>query len=190
MLSINERKMKDRFAIFFLVFVIIPLANFAQSSPNYTIQNSVVDQGGSTSTSADFKLGDAIGQPGPAWTASSAGFNETSGFMAGPAASLIIMDGVADKTPADIPGTFSLDQNYPNPFNPTTNIVFHLPSKSFVSLKIFDLHGKEAATLVSEELAAGNHSRQWNAARLPGGVYFYRLQAETVQETKKLILLK
>ena len=96
------------------------------------------------------------------------------------------------------PKVFSLQQNYPNPFNPSTRISFDLPSKSFVSLKIFDLIGREVATLVSEELSAGSYAKQWNATRLPSGVYFYRLQARQTSggqtgsfiDTKKLILLK
>ncbi|HEX9934818.1 MAG TPA: T9SS type A sorting domain-containing protein, partial [bacterium] len=95
-----------------------------------------------------------------------------------------------DKTPADIPGTFSLSQNYPNPFNPTTAIAFSLPEKSFVSLKVFGLDGRQVATLVSEELPAGSHLRQWNALHIPSGIYFYCLQAGKTVETKKLILLK
>lgn len=89
-----------------------------------------------------------------------------------------------------IPGAYSLSQNYPNPFNPTTTISFSLPSKSFVSLKIFDALGKEVATLVSEELAPGTYQRQWKANGLPSSVYFYRLIAGSFIETKKLILLK
>jgi Secretion system C-terminal sorting domain len=85
---------------------------------------------------------------------------------------------------------YSLNQNYPNPFNPSTTFSFNLPSRSFVSLKVFDLIGKEVATIVSEEMQAGNYSRQWNASDLPSGVYFYRLQAGSFAETKKLILLK
>ncbi len=85
---------------------------------------------------------------------------------------------------------FSLSQNFPNPFNPLTNISFTLPSRSFVSLKVFDLIGREVAVLVSEELSAGNHMKQWNAENMPSGVYFYRLNAGTYAETKKLILLK
>jgi hypothetical protein len=88
------------------------------------------------------------------------------------------------------PTSFKLEQNYPNPFNPTTNISFSLPSRSFVSLKVFDLMGREVATLVSEELSAGNHLRQWNAMDMPSGVYFYRLQADKFTETKGLILLR
>jgi photosystem II stability/assembly factor-like uncharacterized protein len=85
---------------------------------------------------------------------------------------------------------FTLMQNYPNPFNPTTGIAFSLPSKSFVSLKIFDVIGREIATVVSEELPAGDYSRQWNATNLPSGIYFYRLQAGTFTETRKLVLLR
>ena len=86
--------------------------------------------------------------------------------------------------------SYSLNQNYPNPFNPSTTFSFNLPSRSFVLLKVFDLIGKEVATIVSEEMQAGNYSRQWNASDLPSGVYFYRLQAGSFEETKKLILLK
>ena len=85
---------------------------------------------------------------------------------------------------------FRLYQNYPNPFNPNTTISFSLPVRSFVSLKIFDMVGREAAALVAEELPAGNHSKQWNAANMPSGIYFYRLQVGLFTETKKLVLLK
>ena len=90
----------------------------------------------------------------------------------------------------NIPKLFELSQNYPNPFNPSTNISFSLPSKSFVSLKVFDLLGRQVASIVSEELPLGNYSRQWNAANMPSGVYFYRLEVGSFTETKKLILLR
>jgi hypothetical protein len=88
------------------------------------------------------------------------------------------------------PKTFSLEQNYPNPFNPSTTISFSLPSNSFVSLKVFDVVGREVASLVSEQMSAGSHSKQWNANGMPSGIYFYRLRAGSFTETKKLILLK
>jgi hypothetical protein len=90
----------------------------------------------------------------------------------------------------ELPNTFKLSQNYPNPFNPTTTISFSLPSKSFVSLKVFDALGREVSTLVSKELTAGSYSQEWNAVNLPSGVYFYRLQAGNYNETRKLVLLK
>jgi hypothetical protein len=85
---------------------------------------------------------------------------------------------------------YQLNQNYPNPFNPSTIISFNLPTRTFVTLKIFDLLGREVATLISEELSAGNYSRQWNASKLPSGIYFYRLQAGSYAQSKKLVLLK
>jgi hypothetical protein len=88
------------------------------------------------------------------------------------------------------PKRFTLSQNYPNPFNPTTTISYDLPKESFVSLKVFDLLGREVASLVSEEMSAGNHSRQWNTSNVSSGIYFYRLQAGTFTETKKLVLLR
>lgn len=89
-----------------------------------------------------------------------------------------------------IPTTFALSQNYPNPFNPTTTVSFDLPSRLLVSLKVFDLLGKEVSSIVSEELEAGSYTREWNAADIPCGVYFYRLQAGNFNETKKLLVLK
>jgi photosystem II stability/assembly factor-like uncharacterized protein len=88
------------------------------------------------------------------------------------------------------PAKFILEQNYPNPFNPSTIISFTLRTKSFVSLKVFDLIGREVAAIVSEELSAGNYTRSWNASTMASGIYFYRLQAGTFTETKKLVLLK
>ncbi|MGD0337222.1 MAG: T9SS type A sorting domain-containing protein [Bacteroidota bacterium] len=99
-----------------------------------------------------------------------------------------IHDDVVDRE--NRPEYFQLYQNYPNPFNPSTNISFSLPSKSFVTLKIFDIMGRELYTIVSEELSAGNYSRQWNTATISSGIYFYRLQAGKFTETKKLILMR
>ncbi|MGD1046553.1 MAG: T9SS type A sorting domain-containing protein [Bacteroidota bacterium] len=90
----------------------------------------------------------------------------------------------------DLPTNFSLCQNYPNPFNPTTTISFSLPSKAFVSLKVFDLLGNEVTSIISEELSAGTYSQQWNAANMSSGIYFYRLQVGSFTETKKLVLLR
>jgi endoglucanase len=91
---------------------------------------------------------------------------------------------------ATIPRENRLDQNFPNPFNPSTTISFGLPFRSFVSLKMFDLRGREVATIVSEVLSAGYYSREWNARGLASGVYFCRLSAGPFAETKKLVLLK
>ena len=88
------------------------------------------------------------------------------------------------------PTTFSLGQNYPNPFNPSTRISFEIPSQSFVSLKVFNLAGREVTTLVSEELEAGRHTQTWNASGFTSGVYICKLQAGDFRESKKLIMQK
>jgi hypothetical protein len=85
---------------------------------------------------------------------------------------------------------FSLRQNYPNPFNPTTKISFSIPRSSFVSLKIYDMNGREVANILNENKASGNYEINFNASALAGGVYFYKLQTEGFSETKKMILIK
>lgn len=85
---------------------------------------------------------------------------------------------------------FSLQQNYPNPFNPSTIIRYSVPSAGPVSLKVFDLLGKEVATLVNEVKEAGFFAQEWNASGIPSGMYLYRLQAGHYTATKKLILIK
>jgi hypothetical protein len=93
-------------------------------------------------------------------------------------------------TKASVPKSIMLNQNYPNPFNPSTTISFSLPSKAIVSLKIYDVLGREIETLVFNELSSGTHSVQWNAMRFPSGIYFYRLQTDSYAKTKRLLLLK
>ena len=100
-----------------------------------------------------------------------------------------VTTGVAEKANGN-PGTFLLMQNYPNPFNPSTNISFSIPTKSLVSLKVFDLLGREVATLMSQEKPAGTYQATFDASKLSSGVYFYQLQADKFTETKKLLLLK
>jgi len=89
-----------------------------------------------------------------------------------------------------IPLQYSLYQNYPNPFNPSTTIKFYLPKRDFVKLQVYDLLGKEVATLVDGELNEGVHTVNFNAAGLASGIYFYRFSNSTFTETKKMQLLK
>jgi hypothetical protein len=85
---------------------------------------------------------------------------------------------------------FKLEQNYPNPFNSNSKIQFSITKPDFVTLEVYNLLGQKVATLVSENLNAGSHTAGWNAVGLPGGVYFYRLEAGSYTDTKKLVLLK
>jgi photosystem II stability/assembly factor-like uncharacterized protein len=88
------------------------------------------------------------------------------------------------------PVKYSLSQNYPNPFNPNTTINFIIPFHGFITLKIFDLLGREVATLVNEEMIPGSYERVFNASGLSSGIYLYRLQAGSFVQTKKLLLLR
>jgi photosystem II stability/assembly factor-like uncharacterized protein len=104
-----------------------------------------------------------------------------------------------------LPNEFMLYQNYPNPFNPSTNFEFSVPwgrdlgengriasasGGGFVSLKIFNVLGKEVATIVNEELSAGRYKFQWDASGFASGIYFYTIKAGNFSITKKLVLLK
>ena len=85
---------------------------------------------------------------------------------------------------------FALHQNYPNPFNPITTISYELPKAGKVSIKIFDLLGREITTLVDEYKNAGSYEVEFKANYLPSGVYFYQLKAGDYIFTKKMVLLK
>lgn len=85
---------------------------------------------------------------------------------------------------------FHLSQNYPNPFNPSTKINFTIKKESNVTLKIYDMLGREVATLVNDRLSSGQHNVIFNASNLSSGVYFYRLKADSFVETKRMLLIK
>jgi hypothetical protein len=98
---------------------------------------------------------------------------------------------VTDVTPENsTPESYSLQQNYPNPFNPNTKINFSIPEQTIVKLKIFNAIGQEIATILNTELAAGNHTVDFNAASLSSGVYLYRVETPNFTSTKKMILMK
>jgi hypothetical protein len=100
-----------------------------------------------------------------------------------------ITTAVREESPVT-PNNFALAQNYPNPFNPATTINFSVPTCGFVSLKVYDLLGREVATLVNEELSNGNYHAKWDASGMSSGVYIYTLQTETFVSSKKMILAK
>ncbi len=98
-------------------------------------------------------------------------------------------NGVEDENNSQ-PLNYQLAQNYPNPFNPSTQITFKLPEAGFVSLKVFDVIGREVAELVNEVKPAGNYDVNFNAAGLASGIYFYRIKSGKFIDTKKMILMK
>ena len=150
---------------------------------------------------------DLTGQDGEVVVLGLTGFLDPSANQNGPPISLNeYTTGVPILTEVDshgsLPTTFAMYQNYPNPFNPTTTIVFTLPSLStttaegrervgsHVTLRIYDILGREVATLVNERLGPGRYERMFDARGLASGVYLYRLNAGSFVDVKKLLLLK
>jgi hypothetical protein len=100
----------------------------------------------------------------------------------------LTMTGVGSEN--EIPKLFKLYDNYPNPFNPVTKIKFDIPQTGFVKLKVYDITGKEVASLINGELKAGTYEYQFNAVNLSSGVYFYRIEAENFTDIKRMMLVK
>lgn len=116
-----------------------------------------------------------------------------TGWSAGATGTIAKMTGVPvginDPT-SEIPSSYSLMQNYPNPFNPTTSITFAMPVAGNVELKVYDLLGKEVASLVSGNLTAGTHVVPFDASALASGVYIYKLTSGSFIDSKKMVLIK
>ncbi|MCB0748305.1 MAG: T9SS type A sorting domain-containing protein, partial [Ignavibacteriae bacterium] len=103
----------------------------------------------------------------------------------------LTLDGVTDvKIHNATPAIYALNQNYPNPFNPSTTIEFSIPKTSFVSLKVYDILGREVSNLISELKNAGNYNINFNADNFSSGLYFYQLKVDNFIETKKMMFLK
>ena len=95
-----------------------------------------------------------------------------------------------ERLPDSVPETFRLEQNYPNPFHPVTTIVFSVPKPSRVTLRLFDMRGREVAVLIDEEMTTGEFKMTFDASSLASGVYIYRLEADGLIQLKKMMLLK
>ncbi|MCH7675355.1 T9SS type A sorting domain-containing protein [candidate division KSB1 bacterium] len=172
---------KLNFAVFFIFGFSMQTA-IAQTQ----ITHQIISNGGATMSNGSYRLTGTVGQPAVG-TGSSADHTLSAGFWAQAGVVVTSVEEIEQNT---LPETFRLEQNYPNPFNPTTTIQFALPGRSHVSLKLFDLLGREVATLVDEEMAAGEYKLQFEAAHLPSGVYFYMMKANHFMASKKLTLLK
>ena len=98
--------------------------------------------------------------------------------------------GAAGKARKPVPTEYSLAQNYPNPFNPATVIHYSLPAAGFVTLKVYNILGEEAGTLVNEFQEAGYKSASWDAAGLPSGIYLYRLISGSFTDLKKMMVVR
>ncbi|NOZ04505.1 MAG: T9SS type A sorting domain-containing protein [FCB group bacterium] len=107
----------------------------------------------------------------------------------------VVVDSLSTVTDPALPGKFGLHQNYPNPFNPVTTIQYDIPVTGEVQLTVYDVSGREIATLVNDRVAAGTHTVRWDGRNRDGGkvasgIYIYRLKADNYVQSKKLLLIK
>jgi len=169
-----------------IIFILtIYISVFGQTSENYTVETATFTVCGNTSTSEDYVLIDAIGQPSPLGTFASENYFIESGLFNAQESSTKIVD---EELP--IPAKFHLENNYPNPFNPTTTIEYSIPEDSDVTISIYDLNGKLIQTLVDDNKTAGFHKTIWNATNTSSGVYFYKITAGDFTAVKKCVLMK
>jgi len=91
---------------------------------------------------------------------------------------------------SEIPSSYSLQQNYPNPFNPTTKIRFDIPKSENVTIKVFDMLGKEISTMVSQQLQPGTYEAEWDASAYSSGIYYYKITSGSFTQTKKMVVVR
>jgi len=169
-----------RISLFTLVVICTATTAYGQTELRY----NVVGSGGDEATSPNYGMRGTVGQTGIG-TTGSASYEGYVGYwyLRGATAT------AASDEPA-IPQDFTLEQNHPNPFNPTTTIQFSVPTRSQVTLKIYDVSGGLVKTLVNGSVPPGVHREVWDASGIASGVYFYRIEALGYVQTRKLVLLK
>lgn len=118
--------------------------------------------------------------------------SDGSGLNIGAGSSVTLERGVvtSSETDPEVVGQFELKQNYPNPFNPSTNITYNLPQQADVQLRVYDMVGREVATLINREQAAGSYTVNFDASELSSGMYMYRLNTGSTTITRKMMLIK
>ncbi|MBS1516730.1 MAG: YHYH protein [Bacteroidetes bacterium] len=146
-------------------------------------------------TYAYFITVDSLGNPVYPYIIGKTYYGEVVPGNIPPGGHVVITEPVTQYLPVGISNhnshiNFELYQNYPNPFNPETSIKFDLEKSAFISLKIYDLNGREIKTLLKENLSAGSYITKFNASDLPGGVYFYEFRSGDIAVQKKMVLIK
>jgi hypothetical protein len=152
----------------------------------YSIRNSVFGGGGGVISNGSYTLASTIAQP-IVGTSENNSISVLSGFW------YTVQHEIAtsvDQVDNAIPREFRLEQNYPNPFNPSTNIQFSIAEGGRVTLRVYDLLGREVKKLVDDEFNPGVYTVTFDAAGLSSGMYIYRIEAGSFIQTKRLVLLK
>lgn len=167
-----------------LIFLLISFGFQLHLSAQQVLQTSTFGSGGAVSYNPNLRLDCTLGQLGGRISAN-ANYILYSGFWY--PADIIT---VVEEGQGDLPVEYSLYQNYPNPFNPSTTIKYQIPKEGLVTLKIYDILGREVRTLVNEFENTGRYRVEFNSTALSSGVYIYRLIAGDYISTKKMLLLK
>jgi hypothetical protein len=132
--------------------------------------------------------------PGLALWPAQGGLRSDMGAYGGPGSMLLGSFPITSVEPEEagygIPVRFSVSENYPNPFNPSTTFEVGLPRAAFVTIRVFDILGRNIATIFERELSAGTYRYEWNAAGNPSGVYFLRVNAGSLSEVRKMVLTR
>ncbi len=168
------------------VLLCILLLSPGSATAQDKITSSVFSNGGGTTAGANFTIQGTVGQ-GIIGRSGSPRDSLLSGFW-NAISGLVTSVETLDEAP--IPKVFRLEQNYPNPFNPSTTIQFSLPKASPVVITLYDLLGRQMATLVDDDYQPGVYKITFDAAGLASGVYVYRIQAGAYQASRKLMLMK
>jgi hypothetical protein len=171
-------------------YLTVPPASYVldvkDSSASVTVASFTANLSGLANGSATVF---ASGFLAPGANKSGAAFGLFAALANGTVVPFSSLTGVSEAGSA-IPSTYGLTQNYPNPFNPSTQIVFALPEAQTVRLSVFNSLGQQIASLVNGQFAAGEYRVDFNAAGLPSGMYFYRLEAGAFSAVKRMTLLK
>jgi hypothetical protein len=176
----------DRRTIIGVLILLAASLSFQQMAhAQFAIRSSVLGGGGSSMANNSFRMVGTLGQP-LIGRVSNPSLVHGAGFWYSSAG---LITSVEQKS-TNVPTEYRLEQNYPNPFNPQTTIEFAVPRPSQVTLKIYDLLGREVATLVDEKLEPGEYKVTFDAGGLASGVYVYRIRAEGFVKSRKLMLLK
>jgi hypothetical protein len=171
---------------FFSTIVVGSILLSIVSYPQNKIQSSVIANGGAVISNGSNRISGTIGQSiigrtsGQANLVKAGFWQQVNGLITG----------IESEDNKIIPKEFYLFQNYPNPFNPSTRIRWESPQSGLQILKVYDILGKEIATLVNEEKQAGRYEVKFDGASLSSGIYFYAFKTGNFVDTKKLILMK
>ena len=173
--------MKSLMLILLLIVFASAFVFQEHATAQVVVAKSVLGVGGEEFSDGEYRIVGTLGQPFMSSESNAVGFWYQASRQ---------LNVEVEQNSLNVPEEFQLQQNYPNPFNPTTTIEFALPKQSNVTLKLFDILGREIATLVDAELESGVHKINFDGQDLATGIYFYRIHADGFLKTKKLMLLK